>query len=455
MISKHLETLTVKQLAEIAKRSGIRGWHDLRKAELISALKKITNKTAKVTSKTQKVVKTVKQTQKKGQIKSGSVLPKKNTALIKQKTAVPSTVSKNKKSPQKSEIAVALKKSPASRSVTGKAVSIVKSQAVSQKSQATPAIASVPPKALPKPPSKPKHEPIVVVEDHDGPALHKFGQKENLFRSRELGGVFEGDHLDQLVLVVCDPFWLQAIWELNIKLVERAKAAMGVEWHTAVPILRLYRVISDGISRQRRVHVRDVYPRGQVNNWYLDVQDPPASFFVEIGYISIKGRFFSLASSNTVETQNGNGFSNTGTIDNRRVDLARESQRHYAFGGGQKLEKYERTNPLVDQAKRPVPTPMFARFSDGPIESVKVELEVDVVIYGKTLPDAQLTIKNEPVRLQPDGKFTFRFQLPEKRQVYPIVAVSSDGIESQTTILAIERNTKALETVFREHDEIE
>jgi len=457
MIPEHLETMTVKQLAEIAKKSGILGWHDMRKVELISALKKFAKKTAKASSKTQKVVKSGKQTQKKGPTKSAPVPPKKKTTVVKPKPVISATVSKKKKTPPKSKPVVAPKKTPAPHKVAGKTTSSVKSQALPQKTQVTAKTIDTQSKSLPKPKpkTKPKYEPIVVVEDHDGPTSHRFGLKENLIRSRELGGVLEGDHLDRLVLVARDPYWLQAIWELNIKLVERAKAAMGVEWHTAVPILRLYRVFSDGISRQRRVHVRDVHPRGHVNNWYLDVQDPPACFFVEIGYLSAKGRFFPLASSNIVETPDGNGFGNTGSTDNRRTDLIRANERLFPFRGDRKSEMFERKEALEDNTRRSIPTPVFARFGDGPIESVKVELEVDVVIYGKTLPDAQLTIKNEPVLLLPDGKFTFRFQLPEKRQVYPIVAVSSDGIESQTTILAIERNTKALETVFREHDEIE
>ena len=457
MIPEHLETLTVKQLAEIAKKSGIRGWHDMRKAELISALKKFAKKVGKAPSKTQTAGKAGKQAKKKVTIHAVPSQSKKKATAIQQKPANSTTLLKKKKTSQKSEAAVTSKKSHVSRSMAGTATSAVKSQAASQNSQVLSKKKDTHPKTLSglKQPNKLKHEPLVIVEDHDGPTSNRLGLKENLIRSRELGGVFQGDHLDRLVLVACDPFWLQAIWELNIKLVERAKAAMGVEWHTAVPILRLYRVISDGISRQRRVHVRDVSPRGHVNNWFLDVQDTPASFFVEIGYISTKDRFFPLASSNTVEMPDCNGFGNTGSIDGHRINLASENERHFSFRGDRKPEMFERKEALNDYARRSIPTPMFARFGEGPIESVKVELEVDVVIYGKTLPDAQLTIKNEPVRLQPDGKFTFRFQLPEKRQVYPIVAISSDGIESQTTILAIERNTKALETVFREHDEIE
>ena len=475
MIPDQLELLTVKRLAELAKKSGIRGWHEMRKAELISALKKL-SKAAKntnsakhpklpkttVKSKTQTATKTTKPTKSTPQSQQVSEQHKKKVSVNKSKTAAiktPKTAATQKKTEPKSQIITSGKKTSAANKKAGK-TSNVASRVVPKKEQAsvTPAVSSSIelPVCKPKPKPKPKQEqPLVVVDDHDAPFMRKIGLKESLTRFRELGGVSDGEHLDRLVLFVRDPHWLQVVWELNVKQIDRARAAMGVEWHTSVPILRLYQIISDGISRQHRAHVRDVQPRGQANNWYLDVQDSPACFFVEIGYLSSKGRFFPLVSSNTVETPESHTFGSIGASDSFRIDMTRESEHGFTYPGGSKSERYERKNGLDDHVRRSVPTPMFARFGDGPIESVKVELEVDVVIYGKTLSDAQLTIKNEPVRLQSDGRFSFRFQLPEKRQVYPIVAVSSDGIESQTTILAIDRNTKTLETVYREHDEIE
>ena len=46
-----------------------------------------------------------------------------------------------------------------------------------------------------------------------------------------------------------------------------------------------------------------------------------------------------------------------------------------------------------------------------------------------------------------------RFALPDRRQVVPVVASSGDGVEQRTVVLAVERNTKVMEPVLREHDE--
>jgi len=61
-----------------------------------------------------------------------------------------------------------------------------------------------------------------------------------------------------------------------------------------------------------------------------------------------------------------------------------------------------------------------------------------------------VTLGGEPVALRPDGTFTVRLSMPDKRQVLPVVASSSDGVEQHTVVLAIERNTKVMEPLIRE-----
>jgi uncharacterized protein len=39
---------------------------------------------------------------------------------------------------------------------------------------------------------------------------------------------------------------------------------------------------------------------------------------------------------------------------------------------------------------------------------------------------------------------------PNRRQVLPVVASSKDGAEQRTIVLAVERNTKVMETVHRD-----
>ena len=75
-----------------------------------------------------------------------------------------------------------------------------------------------------------------------------------------------------------------------------------------------------------------------------------------------------------------------------------------------------------------------------------------MIIFGSTKPDAHVTLAGEPVKLRPDGTFTVRVSMPDRRQVLPVVASSSDGVEQRTIVLAVERNTKQMEPKIAETD---
>ncbi len=65
-----------------------------------------------------------------------------------------------------------------------------------------------------------------------------------------------------------------------------------------------------------------------------------------------------------------------------------------------------------------------------------------------------MTLQGEPVNLRSDGSFTVRFSLPDSRQIIPAVAASADGSEERTIVLAVERNTKELEPMIHDNNDI-
>ena len=77
-------------------------------------------------------------------------------------------------------------------------------------------------------------------------------------------------------------------------------------------------------------------------------------------------------------------------------------------------------------------------------------VDAELIVYGVSHPHAHVTLQGEPVPLRPDGSFTVRMSLPDRRQVIPVIASSSDGVEQRTIILAVERNTKVLGRVVRD-----
>jgi hypothetical protein len=95
-------------------------------------------------------------------------------------------------------------------------------------------------------------------------------------------------------------------------------------------------------------------------------------------------------------------------------------------------------------------SPVVSRYRSGGGKQFEFAVDAELIVFGTTCADASVTLSGEPIVVRPDGSFTVRLQLPDRRQVIPVVADSGDGIESRTFVLAVERNTKVMEPVIRE-----
>ncbi len=372
-----LKTRTVKDLAAMAKRKKVPGWHSMRKDELVKALVKLSRSQA---------IKRAKAAGKNG-------------------------------------------KKTARKACSPKAPSVAKRKDKARKKAPTPR------------------------------ARRRLKQiKTKLAKSKDLSfkSVVDGNGCvkDRLVLMVRDPYWLHAYWELSRASVDRAQAALGQHWHGSRPVLRLSEVARDGTTTASRRIVRDVQIHGGVNNWYLDVQDPPKSYQVDLGYLASNDKFFSVVRSNVVSTPlvgSGNAF------DANWAEVAKDFDRVYAMSGGY-LDR-EPTQELKDvfeeQLGRPMGDPMSTRFGLGAAargqgQCFPFQVDTELIVHGVVDPNAHVTLRGEPVKLRSDGTFAVRFTLPDRRHVLPVVASSADGVEQHTIVLAVDRNTKVMEPVFRD-----
>jgi hypothetical protein len=272
---------------------------------------------------------------------------------------------------------------------------------------------------------------------------------KNIATSAENGKT--GEKVDRLVLMVRDPYWLQAHWDLTAPSVERARTALGHNWHAARPVLRVYRVLEDGSS----VFYRDVMIHGGVNHWYLDVADPPQRYRAEIGYRAGESQFYCLSRSNTVTTPIPGS---TDAMNGGWSDVAENADRIFAMSGGysERGTSLELQQLLEERLKCRLGRPTETRFGNGACglyldrEELRFAIDCEIVIYGATSPHAHVTVEGEPVTLRSDGTFAVRLPFPDRRQVVPVVASAPDGVEQKTIILGIERNTKELEPMLRD-----
>ena len=77
-----------------------------------------------------------------------------------------------------------------------------------------------------------------------------------------------------------------------------------------------------------------------------------------------------------------------------------------------------------------------------------------MIIFGTTDPQANVTLAGQPIKIRPDGSFAVSLPIPDRRQVIPIVANSRDGNNHRTTVMAIERNTKVMEPLDTEQEDV-
>ncbi|MEE9601867.1 MAG: DUF4912 domain-containing protein [Thermoguttaceae bacterium] len=257
---------------------------------------------------------------------------------------------------------------------------------------------------------------------------------------------------DRLVVMVRDPFWLHVYWEMTRSSIDRAKAALGQHWHGAKPVLRLNEVSRKGTTSTARRPTRDIVIHGGVNNWYIDVQDPPKSYQVDIGYLALNGRFHAIANSNIVSTPPASA---NDSFDKNWSEVAKDFDRVYAMSGG--YGEQEGNGPLKEvfekQLRRPMGGPMDIKFgagAGGKQEELSFRVDTELIVHGETDPSAHVTFRGEPIHLREDGTFAVRLNLPDRRHVLPVVASSPDGVEQRTIVLAIDRNTKVMEPIIRE-----
>ncbi|MGL6094803.1 MAG: DUF4912 domain-containing protein [Fimbriiglobus sp.] len=253
---------------------------------------------------------------------------------------------------------------------------------------------------------------------------------------------------DQIWLSASDPYWLHAYWQLSVQSVQRAEAALGQDWHGAKPILRLFDVTSTDTTSTSEAPVRDIAIHGGCNHWHIDIGQPPRSYRADIGYLTKAGRFFPISRSNVVTPPKAGASE---VLDETWPAEVKPDHPRNGPPGFAAENNTHRDHP-EDRFQRPMKEPTFGpgAVPPGKLKKFFFDIDAELIVYGKTDPSAAVTLQNEPVKLRPDGTFTMRFSLPDSRQIIPAVATAGDGMEEQTIVLAVERNTKRLDPMI--HD---
>ncbi len=106
----------------------------------------------------------------------------------------------------------------------------------------------------------------------------------------------------KICLMVIDPYWLHAYWEIAPETIKSIKAKAGERWQKARYILRVHDVKYIDFDGTNANYWFDTEVGKEDNTWYINLWNDNSSYCAEIGILTIEGDFFSFARSNFVQT---------------------------------------------------------------------------------------------------------------------------------------------------------
>jgi hypothetical protein len=236
-----------------------------------------------------------------------------------------------------------------------------------------------------------------------------------------------GDH--HIVLMVKDPWWIYAYWEIQPQQERQAHAQLSPDEVGGLQtILRVYDITQRNFPAQPAHRFMDIPLSSLANNWYIHVDAPDRTFVVDIGLLTRQGRFLLLARSNPVHTPR---FGPSDVLDEEW--MVPDELYWKLFGltagvggssgplGAKELLERARGSPGLF-------SPGFANVGQAQVaRGFWLAVHTDVVVHGATAPKSTVTIEGQAVRVRPDGTFSLRMTMDNGAHTVPVQATSPDG----------------------------
>lgn len=262
---------------------------------------------------------------------------------------------------------------------------------------------------------------------------------------------------DYAALMVRDPYWLHAYWEVTPGSIEALRHRLGREWDDHRWVMRVMAfppgVEPAGAEEGNGEDCHDIdLPYGS-SSWYVNVARPDHTYRIAIGVLTRAGVFHALVRSNAVRTPRD---SYSPVTDEEWTTLPEAFRRLYE--SAHELGLHGRSSAelgllLRERLRSDWSSGMLGSMASGMLRPTAEHagfwfvLDAELIVYGATEPDAKVTVQGRPVALRPDGTFTLRFQLPDGTQVIDATAVSADSVFRKTITPTVRRETHATEMI--------
>ncbi|MBN2070750.1 MAG: DUF4912 domain-containing protein [Candidatus Krumholzibacteriota bacterium] len=254
-------------------------------------------------------------------------------------------------------------------------------------------------------------------------------------------------NITRIVVMVRDPNWLFAYWEVTGERYRELEKEFGDRWSDCRIILRVY-------DRSKgREDSFDIDPGHDASNWYIKVS-ASGIYQVAIGLLDPDGRFIEIAISNIAETPSD---SISDIVDDKWLVPDDIYDRIFSASGGyERQDGSAELRALFEQKMiEEMGSEAVSSFSSGELQKFKklrgfrLWVATELILYGATEPDARVTIQGKEIKTRPDGTFSARFALPDGAIDIPVTAESSDRIEERTIETAVRKKSKQRDPVIR------
>ncbi|UCC95002.1 MAG: DUF4912 domain-containing protein [Candidatus Omnitrophota bacterium] len=252
---------------------------------------------------------------------------------------------------------------------------------------------------------------------------------------------------NRIMLLPRDPWWLHTYWDISEERINEVISSMPVhERQNLRWAVRVYDVSSVQDFRGDNANCFfdiDIY--FDAGNWYINVNQPGRAWCVEIGLKSPQGTFFVIARSNIIRTP---CFGISDQIDEEWV---LPDEEYFKILGIYDLGKssLERKRKFEEIFKQQISSPLASwgvssLFSERAPAKDKFLLEIwtELILYGRTEPDATVTVEGKEVHLRKDGTFSLRYALPPGEFTFEAVATSKNKKQRKRQVPAVKRYNK-------------
>lgn len=251
---------------------------------------------------------------------------------------------------------------------------------------------------------------------------------------------------NKIVLLVRDPWWMFAYWEINkVKEEEILGKISSSGDERAKSILRVHDVTGVNFTGHNANSYFDIELANLASSWYINAGSPDRSWIVDIGILTKNGSFYMLARSNMVHTPR---FGMSDNLDAEWMIPEESYWKMFGLSGGfgvgkGSLEARELIKKRLEEQITSGAVSSSASFYRKPSErKFWLVVNTELIVYGATEPDAKVTVQGKKIDLKPDGTFTLRFALPDGKQVIPVEATSNDGIDVRRITPIVTKKTQ-------------